>query len=284
MLLLFYTIWQPLHQLRLAKGGPYRSVPALLNNVGTYVRFFYSRSIAEAKLGTSEQYTASIVYYAKQRHFSLYAGVHFSRLAETLRKPFDHSAKRSPTYNYKYAADFATLYKYAKETPVEYHTLGVPVELVQHAKSESNNILFLRGQPCPQWLVQAGISYHIDPEFFFRHLDFLSHMSSKQYFAQPLLMSTSRNIIQLKYMTIAEFPPQLSDLDQHGLDELRGAAMRDMAEYFNNLGKKVARNTSAAESIVRGYHVLDNNHFVIEQQASICLGLSDKGWTGRDLP
>ncbi|KAF1947044.1 hypothetical protein EJ02DRAFT_508222 [Clathrospora elynae] len=231
-----------------------------------------------AKQWTPDHYTRSIVAYAKLRHTSLYPGVHYRRLAEILRKPFEQS-KRSPTYNYKLASDFATLYKYVTERPAEYYALAALEELVHHANSEANNILFLRGQPCPQWLVQAGASYHVDPEFYLRHLDFLSSMSAKQYFAQPSLISTSRNIIQLKYMTIGEFPPQLGDIDQHELGDLRNAATRELAEYFNELGKKVSRNMSASESIIRGYHVLDKNHFAIEQQASICLGLTEKGWT-----
>ncbi|KAH7348147.1 hypothetical protein BKA66DRAFT_382139, partial [Pyrenochaeta sp. MPI-SDFR-AT-0127] len=140
-------------------------------------------------------------------------------------------------------------------------------------------ILFLRGQPCPQWLVYAGIVFHLDPEYFFRHLSFLSNLSSKRYFAQPSLMSTSRNVIQLNYMTIGEFSTQLGDIDQIELDDLRDSAVRKMSEYYNDLGKRVSRNASSSESMVRAYHVLDKNHFAIEQQASICLGTTEKGWT-----
>ncbi|KAF1850930.1 uncharacterized protein K460DRAFT_400964 [Cucurbitaria berberidis CBS 394.84] len=232
-----------------------------------------------AKQWTPEHYSASISTYAKQRSTSLYVGVHFTRLAHILRKPFDGTAKRAPTYNYTPSSDFATLYQYVFEKPVGYHALATPLELVQLAESEASNVLFLRGQPCPQWLVHAGASFHIDPEFFFRHLDFLSNLSSKRYFAQPSLMSTARRIIQLNYMTIGEFPAHSGDMGQSELDHLRDSATRDMSEYFNELGKRVSRNACGSESIVRAYHVLDQSHFAIEQQASICLGLTEKGWT-----
>jgi len=166
------------------------------------------------------------------------------------------------------------------DEPVEYHALKTPLELAHHTHSDANNVLFLRGQPCPQWLVQAGTLYHIDPEFFFRHLSFLS-MSSKQYFAQPSLLSMSRSILQLNYMTIGEFPTQRGDMDQSELDHLRESTRKNMLTYFNELGKKIDRNMSSSESIVRAYHVLDKHHFAIEQQATICLGMTEKGWTGK---
>ncbi|KAI8940904.1 hypothetical protein NX059_002162 [Plenodomus lindquistii] len=232
-----------------------------------------------AKQWSIDIYTKSIFDYAKLRSTSVYAGVHYTRLAHILRKPFETSSKRSPTYNYAHAPDFATLYTYRPEQAVEYHSLRSPLDLIQHAEKKASSLLFLHGQPCPQWLVHAGTCYHLDPEFFFRHLEFLSILSTKTYFSQPSLLSTSRNIIQLNYMTIGEFPTQMNDLEQAGLDDMRDAATRDMSSYFNDLGKKVGRNKSASESIVRAYHILDKHHFAIEQQATICLAMTEKGWT-----
>lgn len=80
-------------------------------------------------------------------------------------------------------------------------------------------------------------------------------------------------------MALGEFPTEFNDMDQTGLDGIRDTAVRDMSDYFNDLGKKVGRNLSASQSIVRAYHVLDKHHFAIEQQDSICLGLTEKGWT-----
>jgi hypothetical protein len=56
-----------------------------------------------------------------------------------------------------------------------------------------------------------------------------------------------------------------------------------MLGYLNRLGKQITKSSSSPESIVRSYHVLDKYHFAIEQQASMCLGQTEKGWTGRNL-
>jgi hypothetical protein len=158
--------------------------------------------------------------------------------------------------------------------------LKAPVELSQYTSSEVNNILFLRGQPCPEWLVHVGVACLIDPEYFSRHLDFLSNLSSRRYFAQPSLVSTSQNVIQFSYMTVGEDYNQHGGNDQSNVDDLRHSATREMTEYFNDLGKRVDASRSISESMVRAYHILDRKHFAIEQQVSICFQQHDKGWTG----
>lgn len=227
-------------------------------------------------LGTPEQYVSSILAYAKQRSSTLHTGVHFTKLVHILHKPFASSAK----HNGNLSDDFITLNKCTSKGAIEYCEPQTPEKLRQHADTEANNILFLRGQPCPAWVANAGASYHVDPEFFYRHLELFLSMSRKQYFAQPSLVSTSRNIIQLKYMTIGEFPGWMSNIGQSGIEVLRISADKDMVEYFNYLGKQIAKSSSSSESIVRSYHILDEHHFAIEQQATICLSQTAKGWTG----
>jgi hypothetical protein len=160
-----------------------------------------------------------------------------------------------------------------------YRTVRVPSELRYNATSDTNNILFLRGQPSPEWLVQVGVSYHVDPEFFSRHLDFLSYMSGKNYYAQPSL-PTARNMFQLSYTTIGQFP-QSTFVNQRALDDLRVSAAEYMSAYYRDIGNKINRKMSDSESIVRAYHVLDKQHFAIEQRISVYVHFTGENWTGK---
>jgi hypothetical protein len=157
---------------------------------------------------------------------------------------------------------------------------AAPINILPYTSSKGNNILFLRGQPCPEWLVYVGVTCQIDPEYFFRHLDFLSNFSSRRYFAQPSLVSASQNVIQFSYMTIGEGFSQNGENERANVDNSRHSATKEMMEYFNDLGKRVDGSRSRSESMVRAYHILDHKHFAIEQQVSICFQQLEKGWTG----
>jgi hypothetical protein len=132
------------------------------------------------------------------------------------------------------------------------------------------------------WLVQVGISLKVDPEFFFRHLDFLSSLSSENVFAQPSLVSASSNVMQFSYITIGENRQPYATTAQQDIDNLRHCAAKDMAEYYNRLAKSIDR--SQGQSLVRQYHFLDDKHFAIEQRASICFQKLDRDWTGKWSP
>jgi len=222
-----------------------------------------------------------ISLYANQRSNTLYPGVHFERLSSFLRKPFETLNKSSSAVEYTPRFNFASLYTFTGEEQVEFSQPKSPKELEKHAESGSNSLLFLLGQPCPEWLVYAGVTYHIDPEFFQRHLNFMSTLGRKNYFSYPALLSGSRHMINLSYMTIGEFPGQLAGSNQEELDVLRNSVDNEMEEYFNIIGRKITTSSPLFESIVRSYHVLDKEHFAIQQQISICFAQTEKAWTGK---
>ncbi|KAF2108476.1 hypothetical protein BDV96DRAFT_652727 [Lophiotrema nucula] len=224
-----------------------------------------------------EQYTSLIAQYAK-RNSTLYSGVHFTKLANLLRKPFERPNKRLISREHIPTTESAALYTVGPGTPFEYRHIRSPEDLIECSEEDVSSMLFLRGQPCPEWLAYAGASYHIDPEFFQRHLDFLLTMSRKRYFAYPPLISASRNIIQLSYMTVGECSSQGGDIDQAELDDLRMSSDMDMRHYFNLMSKGISQTSSPADSIVRDYFLLDKDHFVIHQQVSVYIAQRDKGW------
>ncbi|KAI9689076.1 MAG: hypothetical protein M1822_000813 [Bathelium mastoideum] len=218
----------------------------------------------------------AIIAFA-ERHVgtTLYPGLHFDRLAKFLRKPFAEQT----TLNYSPPFNFATLYKLGEGGTIDIRELNNPEELQQEAAAEGSSILFLRGQPCPRWLVHVGAAYHIDPEFFQRHLDLLFTMGRDKYFVQPSLLSTSRHCIQLGYTSIGELSSQAQEMSQEDLDSLRTSSGSEMLEYLGTVSKSMTAKPPTYESIVRSYHILDKAHFAIEQQISICFSQTPNGWT-----
>jgi hypothetical protein len=209
-----------------------------------------------------------------------YANVHFARLASMLRGSHKTTSKYLPEYNPTPSPDFATLYRLTGDTSVHGIALNALPQLTQFSESESNNIVFLRGQPCPQWLVHLGSIYRIDPTFFLNHLSFLSNLSSERLFAQPSFTSMLP-ARRFSYFTIGKFSAGSMSKDQDHLDQLRDIAKREMTVYVNDLNERINRSISPSASIVRAFHVLDEQHFVIEQQVSIYFQqTSEKGWTG----
>ncbi|KAI9712293.1 MAG: hypothetical protein M1820_001506 [Bogoriella megaspora] len=230
---------------------------------------------------TPEQYNNSIQEFAKRfPSKTLYPGLHFGKLTAFLQKPTIPETKRSLLSNYSPVFNFATLYTFSENGSVNVQKLNDTRELQQHTTAEEARMLFLCGQPCPQWLLEVGATYHIDPEFFQRHLDFLSAMGSRDYFVQPSLLSTSRYIIQLEYMSIGELPSQAREMSQGELDSLRASNKSDMLEYLATIDKNMTTKPPTFESIVRSCYLLDKSHFAIEQRISICFNqTSSSGWT-----
>jgi hypothetical protein len=208
----------------------------------------------------------------------LFPGFHFDRLATFLREPFRNHAKPPPVRSRVPIFDFVIIYILDGGTIKPYRP-SRPADLLKDAETQACRLVFLRGKPCPEWLAYTGAAYHIDPEFFGRHLDYLSRIGRKNYYNQPSLLSTSRRIVQLSYMTIGESNQHKIEKQEY-LDALRSDSDKAMLNYFSTLVKSMTMNSPHFESIVRSHHVLDTEHFAIEQQISICFTPSGRGWTG----
>ena len=139
------------------------------------------------------------------------------------------------------------------------------LETYQRPKADSGQLIFLRGYPSPEWLNTIGTVYRIDPEFFRRHL---SLGPSKEYFDMPSLPSSSRNIINLKLTSIGRWDVAWSK-HQHTIEA--------MQNHFWHLGMI----TGVGESIIRRFTGHDEEHFTIEQNASICITKKGSGWAGK---
>ncbi len=184
-----------------------------------------------------------------------------------------------------------------KSIPNDQHKLAVlhcliangPPEIQQYAyqdlerfttqmRSENkvNKILFLRGYASPDWISLIGGVCRIDPEFFNRHLAFMTTLVSRGAFSQPSLASTCRNIITLRINTI---------LAQDGFsqrNEFKNLAARRRSEAAGLDTYSWRYQTSACygDSIVRGFYTLDERYSVLEQEISVCVRESKQDWLG----
>jgi hypothetical protein len=202
-------------------------------------------------------------------------------LLSRLQVLYTFVSEQSPIHSSAPLTDFATLYKLTTPGSIEIFPLWTLPQLRQASTLEGNNILFLRGQPCPEWLAYVGATYRIDPSFFFRHLDFLTNRRKMQYYAQPAIESTQCYMAHFTYITLGEFPATAGIEGYTDLNQMRSNAEQDMIKYLTALEGQISQGAS----IIRGFHVLDRKHFAIEQQVSICFQQTEeKDWTGKIKP
>jgi hypothetical protein len=198
--------------------------------------------------------------------------------ARRLQGLYEFVSKQLPAHNSTPSADFATLYKPTAVDSIQSLPLKTLPRPTQTSKTDGNNILVLRGQPCPEWLVYVGETYKINPDFFVCHLESLTNLWEEHQYAKPFFTpATKHGFAQFTYVTLGEFPANAGIEEYTNLNQMRTMAEREMTEYLTSLEGNINKGASA----VRKFHVLDEKHFAIEQQASICFQqIEEKSWTG----
>ena len=139
-----------------------------------------------------------------------------------------------------------------------------------------NRVLFLRGYASPDWISTIGSIFRIDPEFFNRHLAFMTTLVYRSAFSTPSLPSSSKNIVTLRINTI---------IVQHGFplrSEYRNLAARRRSEAASLKAYARLYQTKAryGDSIVREYCTLDERFSIVEQEISVCIRKSKQDWFG----
>lgn len=136
-------------------------------------------------------------------------------------------------------------------------------------------LVFIRGFISPSWVSTIGSKYNIDPEFFRRHMDYLSTSVYRHAYSFPSLASSSNNIYRLCVSTILH-------RDGFGKQDLRSQRSDQSAELgiykTQQLGSTRVR---CGDSLVREYSTLCSCFSVIEQWISLCVTRTDKGWAGK---
>lgn len=247
---------------------------------------------------TPQAYAEAVTEHSKQATgASLYPGQNFENLAHYLLRPFEHRGSHNSTPAAVNHAGFpVTLYNFYPSKSRRRRVITTLEDLArtrgsqsQDDEAPSSSILFMRGQPSASWLSAVGAMYHIDPEYFQRHLDFRSTVGRLNYFSLPSLPSSSAYIIKLRYVTICQSNRKKAS-GQGVIDSLRSEGKQAFDRYMHSLNQHIEKGISPGNSIIRAYNVHDESHSSIEQEMSIYISRTTSGpiclvWldTGKDL-
>lgn len=177
-------------------------------------------------------------------------------------------------------AELYTIENGMKPVISRYHdSLELVGDMKNNIEASKAQILFLKGYPSSEWLLDVGALFQIDPEFFRLHLQFRNR---KEYDASPPLPSSLEHIFRLKIYTVGSREDKQGLSRQDELDKLRSQASEAKRLYEHNLER--AYNCRRGDSIVRDYHVLDEKHFVVEQNMSVCLNRVAESWSSKSWP
>ena len=139
----------------------------------------------------------------------------------------------------------------------------------------SGQLVFIRGFVSPSWVSAIGSKYQVDPEFFRRHMDFLSVSIDRHAYSSPSLASTSNNIFRLCVSTLLH-RDHFGEQNLHAQREDQSLQLRTYK--IQQLGYT---KVFCGDSLVRNYSTLCSSFSVLEQWISICITKQDKGWAGR---
>ncbi|GLA12455.1 hypothetical protein AnigIFM62618_008400 [Aspergillus niger] len=138
--------------------------------------------------------------------------------------------------------------------------------------SGSGQIVFIRGFISPSWVSAIGSKYNIEPEFFKRHMDFLSMCIDRHSYSFPSLVSSSNNIIRLCVSTILH----RDDFGGQDLQSQRSYQRSELGSYrLQQLGSNRVR---CGDSLVREYSTVCPRFSVIEQWISLYITKTDREW------
>ena len=149
-----------------------------------------------------------------------------------------------------------------------YTTTSVPA-------GESGQIVFIRGFISPSWVSVIGSKYNIDPEFFRRHMDYLSASVERHSYSFPSLSSSSNNIFRLCVSTLLH-------RDNFGGQDLQSQRLNQSIELAAYKIQQLGSNrVSCGDSVVREHSTLCSSFSVIEQWISLCITKTNGSWAGK---
>lgn len=233
---------------------------------------------------TTTDYSEAVAFHTLQSSkTTLFPGDIYNDLTKFL-KHTPNSGKRNEDLPAHSPTAFATLFKLNRqrchsEQPAfdAFNDPATCIQSMQRSVEECEpQVLFLRGHPSPEWISSVGAFCHVDPEFFRWFLRYRSFPDSDQFFsAAP---TTFSEIFHLKFTTIG-CKDARDRSNQNAVDRLRKQAANDMSIYRTLL--KNDRDFKQGDSIVRDFHVLDEKHCVIDQEASVTILDVGKTWIGK---
>jgi hypothetical protein len=121
----------------------------------------------------------------------------------------------------------------------------------------SGQLVFIRGFISPSWVSAIGSKYNIDPEFFRRHMDFLSGCIGRHAYCFPSLASSSNNIFRLCVSTLLH----RDDFGGQNLHSQRSDQSAELETYKRHLE---STKVCCGDSMVREYSTVCSRFSVIE--------------------
>ncbi|KAF4964200.1 hypothetical protein FSARC_7834 [Fusarium sarcochroum] len=230
---------------------------------------------------TKDQYRCRIFEHAGILcNKTLFPGHEFEGLAGFLSraKSAAPTSSRSSSTLPPPGQDFAIAYEWdgTKQTPeIKWITRPLP-PLPAHRDSPSGTILFLTGHQTADWILEIGSFYHIDPEFFRRHLDFLQSSNRSSVTQASQMPSFRKNILNF-------FVPSVGKHDKSSSRDLsieRSRASDDMRLYLKSLRDRDTDLWPCGTPFVRTFALHSLEEFSIQQAATItlCEGDSRSNW------
>ena len=139
----------------------------------------------------------------------------------------------------------------------------------------AGQIIFIRGFISPSWVSVIGSKYNIDPEFFRRHMDFLSASTNGHSYSFPSLSSSSDNIFRICVSTLL----YRDDFRGQDLHSQRSNHSAELGTY--KIQQLRSAGVCCGDSLVREYTTVCSSFSVIEQWISLCVTKTEKGWASK---
>jgi hypothetical protein len=216
---------------------------------------------------------------------SFYPGEQFADLSHFLTSHLNSHNKR----NSSNLDQSAFLYKLRNKTTVSVTPLKTPSSLdaadaFENPETPHNSLLFLCGYPSAHWIAHIGSKYRVDPEFWHRHVSYLDGDRLTQIETKFVLPSASSSIIHLPLVSVASHKIVDGVATQEEVSRCRRECALAMADYRYQL--RIGLKWKAGDSVVRDFEILDGDHFMIEQLATIFVTARDdkkKSWIGKSM-
>lgn len=133
---------------------------------------------------------------------------------------------------------------------------------------EPCSLLFLNGFLTPEWLNEVGAVFRIDPEFYRRHLYYMSTDAQGHFSAQTQL-SSMVNMARFRITTLGIRMRKSGPRDQGAMDKLRKEVVGEMERYHKGISRTTGSDCAAGDTVIRDFSMHDHEHFSIEQDLSI---------------
>ncbi|KAL8791630.1 MAG: hypothetical protein Q9195_005779 [Heterodermia aff. obscurata] len=243
---------------------------------------------SSVSLMTPQEYVDAVAFHSTQANIdTLYPGHTFEDLSLFLKKHSSphHDDAHASASDTNSLATLLTLGRDDIDRQSFTHAEACIDALLRQGEQKKPHILFLKGYQSPTWSACVGAFCSIDPQYFNSHLSFRCR---RHYYSSPTLPSASKNIIKLRITTIGsrEGNNRVSERNQNAVDQLRLRGTSAMRKYQHELFR--GARFAAGDSVVRSYTNLDEKHFILEQDMTICLSRLDSSWivstdVGNDL-